>query len=672
MNIRKLLYIFLSIGFFSLALYSCTDDADLTMPEPNEDTTDYSGIPEEILNGYSVTFKMSLGPMGGEEFGLTTRATSTDLRDIEYFIDLEKLRVLFFVCLDDDDNSGKSDIFLFESKSRWISMLNDNISSTTDTWQVTSPIFTYGNNEEYDWDMIQDILKERPFKIAILANRPDKIRYSDFDTNKSAQQQDPNLFTGGEFSFDNKGPIWGLEQSTQAIEDYKYAKEKKFKGVVSGNYTFKGESVNNLHHCQWDPVYAFKNSTEKAGSYQCYDFILKDPDATAAGTVNKNKNWMGAVSYWTHWRKNPDTGKYYHDGSSKETKLNWYFWPDRDQGIPMYGIQKFNPLTNWLKGTPFNISERQTGESGQYARKNVHLLRSLARIDLIIPKKFGEVRIENGFDGDARKPNEEGTVLMYSNVFGRCEPLDVATPTEEIWAKEHGSTTSPDRCEFWNIFDYGPIINTTDTKTGVDYFLQRMAWFYGAWQEWGWFKDNKKNVNATYFDKFSSSMDYPRIFNPCIQRNQYAYLSNVMIEDSKEYHFIIYTGERNINDPSKFTEFKGGGAELAYFKLIFKAEGNDDFETYIIPLAHNSSQNANSFFTNSLKNLHAELGATEKGAMATLSKKENGMHDYNWPIVRNHVYTFSVAGISGLTDDDGLNSLIISSEERSTPWIDFD
>lgn len=682
----KYIFGFILFSLFACGISACTDDVELYPPsqQEEEDFSFVKGVPEDMLEGYTISFRLSVDPMGGESMGLDTRAedilTNERLRYIENFVDLEKLRVLFFTCLDNDDIYGQSDIFLFESKSRWVSVLSST-ESTSANWMVTSPVFTYGNNEEYDWDMIQEILRERPFKVAILANRPDMIRYSDFDTTD-----------GGEFSFPNHGPEWGKEQSDLAIKDYLEAKKRGFKGLVKPEdngspYEFQGISVNGLHHCQWDPVYAFKNSQEKAKDNSFYDFIILNPDHN--DLMDQTKNWMGACSYWTNWEKDPVTGKYYDngqytynsDGTVKKypTKFNWYRLPNEDQGIPMYGIQKFNRLENWLEGTPFNISDRQVGDDGNYVRKNIHLLRSLARLDLIVPKSLGEVIYQK--KGTAA--DFPATCLMYSNVFGRCEPMDVATPTEQIWASNHRDNGDVNtRCEFWNIYKYGPIINkdNSNEKPSQGTFQKVMAWFYGSWKNWGWNFENGRSTlpsTSTKFDEWAMKMNndepmpYPRIFNPCIQRNQYAYLDNVCIssETDSEYHFVVYTGERNINDPNGFDVLVPKKGELAYFFLRIKVAGESTARSYIIPLS-NHTNNANNLAKTEIKrdgSVAESISETYKEKMGNSTTQT----DWNWPLLRNHVYTFRVLGIGGKTDKEGMDGLIISSEDRSTPFIDY-
>lgn len=643
-------YISTLISFcFLFFTQACVDDSYIPLPE-EEDKPDYSDVPEDMLEGFTLSFKISLDGMEGNSDKFFSRAgedeiiTNEYLRDIENFVDLEKLRILFFTCLDNSDQklidgktyeTGKHDIFLFESKSRWVSILTD-AESTSSSWQVTAPIYTYGNNDEYDWTYIREALTQRPFKIVILANRPDQVRYSDFD----------GTYGQDEFYFGNRGPYWSVAESNRGRQDFYKAKEFDFTNL-DGKMTLQGTSINGLHHCQWDPVYANKNL-----NYNYYDFILGNPSQTKED--DGVSNWMGAVSYWTKWRRNEDDSDWIRNPNDKnnttglDRPYNFYYHPDRSQGIPMYGVQKFDAIDNWRPGTPINVSERQVGQSGTYMeRKDIYLLRSLARIDLVIPKNLVDEVIE--------------PCLMYSNVFGRCEPLDVATPTNILWDDNH------DDCEWHRLAAYGPVINgDLGQKANKNKFLERMAWYYGAWQDWGWDFNGELEPGD---DKFSavSKKNYPRIFNTCIQRNGTARIEDVIVDDPEYFHYVVYCGERNINDPSNFGKLDLPGSEHCYFK--FNARKTDSKGvvregSYCIAIT-NYDQNVNSI----VKNI---LGTkTDLGDYRTTMGGSTNPGDWNWPIMRNHVYTFRVTSIFGNTDTDGINVRVVSSENRSTPTIEF-
>lgn len=709
MNIKKYKYLFatLLVGFVS----SCVDDIDLSGPKQEEDP-DLSGVPSEITDGYSVSFRMSIAPMDGGAIGLNSRATSNqDLRTIENFVDLEKLRILFFTCLDNADyvdaygkeigvysnerkyQTGIHDVFLFEAKSRWVSLVS--ASEATDaSYQVTTPVFSVGEEDDYDWEGIREVLLNRPFKIVILVNRPEDIRYSDFDNNPNFQET--------EFRFGNKGPYWSKKESDATIELYRYlAKNVGFVNIDPNVWEEKLNefadpyypipSINDLHHCMWDPVYANKNSEK---DYHWYDFIIGKPSQGVTAAWKNVDDWitggrqdsMGAVSAWTTWLhlnewkaafpgdttfdgaeyNHADGRGYISNPNDKNKPMNFYLLPNPEQGIPMYGVQKFQALGDWEEGTPIHLSAVKAGESTNTKKSTITLLRSLARVELIIPKKMSGKTI-----------TVTAPAFMSSNVFGRCEPMDVATPTDEIWSNDH----SDPNCEWFNIYRYGPIVNKKESGQTEDNFLKRMAWFYGAWKPWWSFEDKfNTDTKMEWFDnaaktKVSGGMPYPRIYNSCIQRNGTARLDFVQTSDDQDdyYHYVVYTGERNINDPSKFNnkdtndgnKLKGLWAEkseLAYFKL------NINGSPYVIFInPYNDGAKAKNYLSST-----ADIGKF-KEEMAYIDKDNSTtQNEWNYPIMRNHAYVFRVTQLnSSTTDTDGINVVVISSENRTAPTIDF-
>lgn len=683
-------YIFLFFTIFIGPLFiSCSDELSFPETEMPSDEDELADVPDEIKDGYSVSFQVHLDPMSGEQLDLTTRATSQSLRDIERFIDIEKLRILFFTCLDDSDiidaygnkiekpeiysgtqyESGQHDIFLFEAKTRWVSILPTATSSEA-SHQVTVPVFTYGNSDDYNWERIRDILKTRPFKIVILANRPDSIRYSDFDANYG---KDP-------FFYGNRGPYWGVEESNAGIAAFEIAASKvpiPFNNIGKpSNWPAKAMMINNLHHCQWDPVYANKNK----GNH-CYDFMLDNPQQHLED--KGNANYSGAVTSWTKWMTYDEwlaltndektfAAKHYHyedvaadsynipsdyimnkddwykDANGDKLRkrpLNFYQLPDEKQGIPMYGVQKFDPLKDWRSGTPMNLSpSKNTTTNTTYNRKLINLIRSLARIELYIPTHF---------DGEEFEVTEPA--LMYSNVFGRCEPMDVATPTERLMDINH-----TDACEWNDIYSYGPIIDGKLKGDDKSDFLGKMAWFYGIWRFWDWdyndlIQDPKTN---TIFNTHPDGKPSPHIYNSCIQRNGTARLEFVRTSEDQDqyYHYVIYTGERNINDPNSLTNFTSmDKTETMYFKF------NIGEKTYCLPINPLKSQDIKNYLK---ANNESDIKSGTKFKTTMISNKDN----WNYPIMRNHTYTFRVTKANGKVDGDGLGALVIVAEDRSADF----
>lgn len=642
---------------------SCTDDVISMTPED-----DFSDVPEAIKNGYSVSFTVTLPSLGAEGTSLNDVLTGNAyLREIENYVDLEKLRVLFFTCTNSTDDSGKYDYFLFESRSRWVSEISDALT-TQASWQVTSPVFTYGNTEVYDWEAIRNALTTKPFKIALLVNRPDKVSFGNFD----------DKFTGI-ITFDtDRGPNWGPENTWKEGDENNRANWK---------------TINDLHHCQWDPIYSSKNQ-----GVHVYDFIMEKPYANVEFKKYEipleiqsgvgSYNMMGALSYWTVkedsldksgnqiWEVNKNTG--IKETVKRKEPLdptkdkNFYFHPTKEQGIPMYGVQKFSAIPDWKPGTPYNVSIQETGSTGSYTRKNVHLLRSLVKLELKIPKQMTKANGEV-VDIDVKYP-----YLYYSNVMARCEPLDVATPTELLWKTDIMNNEDPKtRCEWENIYRYGPIVTKDENEgkkyedgqraAGVNTFHSRYAWFYGAWKDWWHYNynvpDNEKKAGATVYGYNKSQYEndpnipYPRIYNPVIQRNGIAGIEYCKIEDPDYHYFVVYTGERNINDPSSVNEFKTDNAEVAFFKFQIEKVW------YIVGITDYAKNGYIKNWSSGFKDL-----AEYKKAMCGYQGPDN----WNWPLLRNHVYTFTVTKIGDLTDNAGIDVQVVSTENREAPAIRYD
>lgn len=754
---------FIGITLLGIVLPSCVDDKISPTPPEINDEID-PNLPEEIRNGFSVSFNMELGEMGslGSNSRASASTTNAYLREIENFIDLERLRILFFVCVPDagvgsneemeknpnsfpKDNFKRNhtkDYFLFESKSRFVTPLTNN-ESTSARWQVTAPVFTYGNNDEYDWEAIRYALTHYNFKIAILVNRPSEVDFGDFD-NKFGK---PVVF------YTDRGPNWSVEHTWI---DPSFRNQEKYQGFSEDYWKYR-PTINDLHHCQWDAVYSSKNNTKHV-----YDFIMANPYETDKVT-NKDKNdlinkltkpednapegseikkfdyrnLMGALSYWTEKRVFLETGE----------EENYYILPNASKGIPMYGVQKFIALGDaWIEGTPFNVSNHTN-----YNGDNIHLLRSLAKLELKIPKKM-QIR-ENGevttVDIIVKNP-----YLRYSNVMARCEPLDVETPTEVIWS------ANENLCESNDIFKYGPIINSSNTnktpKTDPYTYQEWVAWFYGAWKHWWHFNADREEMEKERDYKYkgvelygniqglkdpgfftaehTKGLESPHIFNPVIQRNQYAHLDDCLIEDSEYWHYIVYTGERNINDPSDLLNHDNSKAEVAYFSfnvvcpklgltsLMTEEEINnainglssstkkDAFTTQVkekylktedesankekdmgkelcIPITNYKENVELKRTINNIQNYYKipnpqpildywkylnDNGTNSffQGKMRTYAENmvlNTSEKSWNWPLLRNHLYSFTVTKFGNANDEGGISVQVVTSEDRIAP-----
>lgn len=302
-------------------------------------------------------------------------------------------------------------------------------------------------------------------------------------------------------------------------------------------------------------------------------------------------------------------------------------------------------------------------------------------------------------------------VLKYSNVYARTEPMDVATPTEQIWANDQRE------CEWENLLEYGPPFTNTTANANANAkreFQQSSAWFYGVWKEWGWNFSSRSSVwNDSYITAKSKGLPSPRIFNPIVQRNAVVIVDDrALVDDDVYLRYVVYTGERNINDPSTLVDL----AEDKEMNTIYWAISFDNQQTcYCLPICdYSSSTNPirgkteydyeytsngsinkypytqvhigpydvkrtqvgpNGNERNGYKSWGAGVFTSNTNPIKDyymmkvrkLTKKE----DYPWPLLRNHVYRLTIRSVNGRTGNENINGMVVESERRASPTIVF-
>lgn len=683
-NIIKYGALSFTIMLTLVALASCIyDEID---PEANPD--DNIEVPEDIQKGYSLTLAVTLDKMGG------TAATRValdpalypklaELEEIENYINPEKFRVFFF---DDKDQ------FLFESKSRWVKLLSESGDNTS--WLVAVPMFSYGNDiDDYDWDWtyIRKALTTASFKVAILANRPTEEYFPELEDNSG----------GGSSWFDNSGPFWTKDNADPDKPELR-------------------KSVFDFHHCQWDPIYESKSKPTRTVnnikySYTgepFYYFVMGEAEQEIRPDGIPGQHdfpTMSATSSWVDWgtrgvednknQNNWDTAWKDDKGAVVEVRKNKM--PSKDYPIPMYGIQQFNQIENWTEGTPFNLSTitaKDDGYSDGYDHRSISLLRSVVRLDLMIPA------------GSYSKP--QMVMLYYSNVYARCEPMDVWTPTDKIWNEAHGDFDSwgAENCEWKSIMYYGPMVrggdptigrqdnsesrvrisNVNATKPSADLYRKRLSWFYGAWLDknpatgeswWDFSEDAKLSKDKFGKENVVPEKDntgryrYPRIFNSCIQRNQrVSCTDNGYIGIVGGYHyFVVYTGERNMNDPAYQYDLGNPGSssptviywqvamnnKIYDFPITDYGRATENYGSGAIESDAFSDRNAavpnrlKDYLFNIRDLVSTEYKGPEETTGASPANYTIGDHIYAdedksknlpWPLLRNHVYRITIGG----------------------------
>lgn len=711
-------------------LHSCIDDLESCIDETSND------IPEVFTDGYALNFKVTLDPMGG------TRATEDQeenpMAELESYIDPEKFRVLFF---------DREDRFLFESKSRWVKKIVPNEDNDHAEWFVSVPLYDYGNDEAYNWkwEEIRRVLtgedvndadagytagtksENVAFKIAILANRPNT---------------EWNMGINGRFSTASSrgthasvdAPVPGIK-NPNTDENYKDGDDIPGLEITKNGWKLQNgpfwelahtrwgnnmKTVFDLHHCQYDPIYDGKNYNDRGGivgtkptdpnaanvpqdalkinpnrdaweskgpamlnswKYDGYYFWYENLNVYdfIAGTVEEGEGFddyigkptMGATSTWVSWKT--------EDNDKNLNNIRTFVQLTKDHPIPMYGIQAFAPIgEDWVKGTPFNLSHIAEGQNeNDYEFKSISLLRSVVKLELIFPK------------------SEEATyvAMIYPNVYARCEPMDVWTPTDQIWTDDdaHESKGLKGDCEWYRIRNYGPVSRTEEYEgESVDEYEKAMSWFYGAWKEKGW---SLPKINGTPYDK-GNSLDFPRIFNSCVQRNGQVSCEEVdyghLYKDGK-HHFIVYTGEKNINDPSNITEMgkvtngaapitswwirRGDweyGIALAPYEKVDVLDGNHkdpdgkEYGEHSTTSVYKINKTGNP--TSRFRHYEARVQGYDVSNSRKVTRLTDNLELMPWPLVRNHVYRIK---IDDLTTRSG-GGMSIQTEVLSSKTINFD
>lgn len=642
MKYNNMKYKILTFLLVLVTLVSCEDELLVN---------DANGIPKEISDGYSIALTLTLDKMGGDNGA--TRApgspnTPKEMEDIENYINPEKLRILFF---------DSEERFLFESKSRWVKKLEQS-SSDHSSWIVSVPVFAYGNDEKcnWNWEQIRKAMTTESFKIVVLANRPEK---------EVLPELEDNVF-GGKKDFDNSGPHWTVDD-TRWQSDWTEVLDDNGNVIYNKNVKY----LFDLHHCQHDPIYENKSRpSENKGAKvwngeDFYGFIM--------GGVNGKDRTMSATSSWVNWGDDLQDSYEGNHIYGENIRRCWRR-PSQDYPIPMYGVQNFDKIENWVQGTPFNLSDivnhgndaDHGNDEYNYKVKDISLLRSVVRLELLIPKTIG--------------PAPDNVLLFYTNIYARCEPMDIWTPTEELWKEDHKTSKE---CDWYSIRKYGTITKSTDPKGKInktednnggqksfEQFRERISWFYGAWldPQPGTSKDDGTykprwdfGTGKFYWGEITEgsgpsqsypqepSIPYPRIFNPCTQRNQKVFCDDVDYSDYYNdgyYHYVVYTGERNLNDPNKLYNLGGsvgmdGTVSYWWFNIGDKA--------YTLPLADYDSgfSGLEKVLTSFNYNNDEPDNTTGISEYAQAVQQAINPEDLPWPLVRNHVYRITVGYVPG-------------------------
>ena len=362
-------------------------------------------------------------------------------------------------------------------------------------------------------------------------------------------------------------------------------------------------------------------------------------------------------------------------------------YPSEDDLIPMYGVQNFIGIGEyWEQGKVFDLfngnlmspdgwavdneltyngkkeyikeatgrdwDDWNEGKNGvtqlERSKTTIHLLRSVARVDLYIPRSF---------DGEFGNPDY--VYMRCLNRSGRCEPMDVSTPTNELWEKRATDWT--------NVCNYGPFYMAKSTSAYPEYH-NRLSWFYYSWNDWNWNWNNQSKPVPFKHNSVSSttlSNTYPRILNPRVERSDFCRFVELN-ESGDNRHFVFYLPEKFIDDPNSHGKLDDGTPKVAHIEIRFDKKNWDNDDDTSDESGHHNLDDANCYniyFTEYTNNWPAKV-APNKGYNAnTWSNFEKNADNLAklWPIMRNHIYTFNV---TSLTRSEGIS--VISSGPKDT------
>ncbi|MCH5224070.1 MAG: hypothetical protein J1E82_08505 [Muribaculaceae bacterium] len=278
--------------------------------------------------------------------------------------------------------------------------------------------------------------------------------------------------------------------------------------------------------------------------------------------------------------------------------------PD-SQLIPMYGIQKYGKLGEvWKEGTTFDLSNfNQMGPSG-YNYSDIWLLRSVAKVELLIPKKMKAHHI----------------YLRSQNRYAYCEPVDISSNTNDIW-KNIGDKDK--EAEGWSTTEWGKIMNRNPFYKSSDY-EGALKWYYGRW------------FNTTGLDQ------YPQVINPKISRSDFTEFVSAGEDEKGNLRYVLYIGEKFVDDPNDV----GDATSLPKVCHIEFRTGDDPF----LNLDDNNcyriyfiDRGVDPEFVENVG--YPDFGKDEDGNDNTWERLYEQDTDYlkkHWPIIRNHVYSFTV------------------------------
>ena len=304
--------------------------------------------------------------------------------------------------------------------------------------------------------------------------------------------------------------------------------------------------------------------------------------------------------------------------------------PSEHQPIPMYGTQKYKRLGGlWKHGASFDLDDYNEVspdfEGANSSNTYFHplpLLRSVAKVEILIPKKF----------------NPEHVFLRSMNRYARWEPSDVESNTDDIWADNHDSFEEAEHsryCEFYHIMEQKPFYDPDAGNQLTDY-QAKLAWYYGNWGTLQGVSPVGHGNGNSNLACIKPDFTYPHIMNPLIYRSDFVEFLHVGSTETYE-RYVLYVPEKFVDDPESIEDVNNiekSAPMVCHIEfrtsedLATNYDDDNCYRVYFIKDGYNKTK---------VPNLSDENNSWEKIYEQDIENLQK-----HWPILRNHYYRFTV------------------------------
>lgn len=363
--------------------------------------------------------------------------------------------------------------------------------------------------------------------------------------------------------------------------------------------------------------------------------------------------------------------------------------PNEDQGIPMYGVRQYPAIPEWEYGTTHNLQ----GE--------VSLIRALAKVVLYIPQKYGAppkhvyMRCMNRTAHCEPMDVETNTSDLWSSKSHNfnngetgdvnCEWYNIQKYAPAYNTEERGVNLYQNYLSWfygswknakWFPDGYLPSVkddtdsednekednekkdNPTQGKTLQGRYYDSAHGHYKADSYKGWpYNFVSDNITGSKKVEGRGEDHYPHLFNPHINRSEFCSFI-YMGEDPRHnyaYKYVLYVPDKFIDDPyyagvrsstpkvphiefrfapEEQTSSVANPVEANISNTEFNLDDNDCYRIYFTNYGYDSS------FTET--QINDAIRTVSASSYDNYEKDQNHLK-LHWPIMRNHVYEFTVS-----------------------------